>query len=110
STSADSREDRMDAPLTLAGLIEELNVLLDGKDFEGGEELLSQAIGFMPKHEAFLHFQFGKMYVRWNKMSSALAHLGKAAELAKMKEDETLAVQIVEELRNARKAQAEQTP
>lgn len=100
----------MDAPLTLAGLSEELNVLLDGKDYEGSEELLSQAMGFMPKHEAFLHFQFGRLYVRWNKMSSAINHLGRAAELAKLKEDETLAVQIVEELRNARRAQAEQMP
>ena len=63
----------MDAPLTLAGLIEELNVLLEDRDYEGGEELLSQAFGQLPpRHEAFLHFQFGKMYVRWNKMSSAL--------------------------------------
>jgi len=100
----------MDAPLTLTGLIEELNILLEGRDFEGGEELLSAAIGNMAKHEAFLHYQFGKMYVRWNKMSSALVHLGRAAEIAKLKDDETLAVQIIEELRNARKIQAEQAP
>lgn len=97
----------MDAPLTLAGLIEELNVLMEGRDYEGGEELLSSAIGLMPKHEAFLHFQMGKLYARWNKMSSALSHLGKAAEL---KPDETLSIQIVEEFRNARKIQAEQMP
>lgn len=100
----------MDAPLTLAGLNEDLNVLMECKDYEGSEELLSQAMGFMPKHQAFLHFQFGRLYIRWNKISSAINHLGRAAELAKMKEDEALAVQIVEELRNARKVQAEQTP
>jgi hypothetical protein len=100
----------MDAPLTLAGLNEELTTLLEERDYEGGEELLSFAMGAMPKHQAFLHYQFGKMYVRWNKMSSALVHLGKAAELAKQKDDEVLAVQIVEELRAARKVQAEQAP
>ncbi|MGZ3721414.1 MAG: hypothetical protein ACXVA9_00705 [Bdellovibrionales bacterium] len=100
----------MDAPLTLTGLIEELHGLLENRDYEGGEELLSQAFGNMPKHEAFIHFQFGKMYVRWNKMSSAVVHLGRAAELAKAREDEMLTVQIVEELRNARRLQAEQAP
>jgi hypothetical protein len=100
----------MDAPLSLTGLIEELNALLESRDYEGGEELLNAAFGYMPKHEAFLHFQFGKMYVRWNKISSALAHLGRAAELAKISNDETLAVQIIEELRGARRVQAEQAP
>jgi hypothetical protein len=100
----------MDAPLTLAGLIEEFNDLVENKDYEGGEELLSFAMGTLPKHQAFLNFQMGKMYVRWNKMSSALAHLGKAAELAKQSDDEVLAVQIVEELRFARRVQSEQQP
>ena len=101
----------MDASLTLTGLIEELNILLEDKDYEGGEELLSQAFGLLPsKHEAFLHFQFGKMYVRWNKMSSALVHLGKAAELSKLSGDETLMIQAVGELRQAKKLQAEQAP
>jgi hypothetical protein len=100
----------MDAPLTLAGLNEEFNVLIENHDFEGGEELLSFAMGTMPKHQAFFHFQLGRMYVRWNKMSSALAHLGKAAELAQKNADEILALQIVEELRSARKIQSEQQP
>jgi len=100
----------MDAPLTLTRLIEELNNLLENRDFEGGEELLWQAIGNMPKHEAFLQFQFGKMYVRWNKMSSALNHLAKAAELAQKNGDETLSVQAIEELRQARRIQVEQAP
>jgi hypothetical protein len=100
----------VDAALTLTGLIEELNTLLEEHDYEGGEELLSQSFATFPKHEAFLHFQFGRMYVRWNKLSSALVHLGKAAELAKMAGDETLMVQVVEEMRVARKVQAAQAP
>jgi hypothetical protein len=100
----------MDAPLTLAGLIEEFNILIEANDFEGGEELLSFAMGTMPKHQAFFHFQLGRMYVRWNKMSSALAHLGKAAEIAEQSDDEILGVQIVEELRSARRIQSEQQP
>jgi tetratricopeptide (TPR) repeat protein len=101
----------LDAPLTLTGLIEELNTLLEGDDYEGGEELLAQAFGQLPaKHEAFLHFQFGKVYVRWNKLSSALEHFGKAAELSKISGDEMLMIQAVEELRQAKKLQAEQAP
>jgi len=101
----------VDAPFTLTGLIEELTGLLEEKDYEGGEELLSQAFGSLPaKHEGFIHYQFGKMYVRWNKMSSALVHLGKAAELSKMNGDEMLMVQVIEEIRHARKLQSEQDP
>jgi len=100
----------MDAAFTLTRLIEELGILVSEKDFEGGEELLSGAFGLFPKHEAFLHYQFGKMYVQWNKMSSALVHLAKAAELAKQAEDEVLTVQAVEELRTAKKLQALQAP
>ena len=87
----------MDAPLALEGLslgklVEELGTLLDDQDFEGGEELLSIAMGLMPERAAFLHFQFGKMYVQWNKMSSAVEHLSRSAEIARAAGDEELEV------------------
>jgi hypothetical protein len=100
----------MDAPLTLARLMEEFSALLESHDFEGAEELLSISIGSWPKNEAFLHFQFGRLYRAWNKMSSAVNHLTKAAELTNSAADEILLIQVVEELKLARKRQFEQTP
>lgn len=98
----------MDAPLTLKGLMEELAALLEGGDFPGAEELLARALSAMPvQYEPFLHLQFGRLYARWNKLTSALNHFGRAAELAR---DEMLLVQIVEEIRAAKHRQAEQAP
>jgi hypothetical protein len=100
----------VDAPLTLTGLSEELHVLLGENDFEGAEEILSAALVSMPQIEPFLHFQLGRVYSRWNKMSSSLEHLGKAAELARSTANEMLMVQVIEEMQLARRKQAEQAP
>ncbi len=100
----------MDAALSLAGLVEEFNALVEAQDFEGAEELLAQAISQHSKHEPYLHFQMGRMYLQWNKLSSAINHLSKAAEMAKQNSDEFFVLQVVEELKLAKKRQVGQRP
>lgn len=100
----------MDASFPLAGLIEEFNMLIDAQDYEGAEELLLMHLGSQPRFEPFLHFQMGRMYSEWNKMSSALNHFTKAAELSKAAADELFLLQVLDEIKRARKRQAEQAP
>ncbi len=100
----------MDAPFTLKGLADELGALLESQDFEGAEELLHRALTSRPELSPFLHFQLGRVYVQWNKMSSALLHLGQAAEMAQLKQDEMLLFQILEEFRKAKSFQLAQRP
>lgn len=100
----------MDVTFSLARLIEEFNALCEAQDFEGAENLLTRALTRHPEHDAFLHYQFGKLYSQWNKMSSAVGHLTKAAELAHSKRDEIFMIQVTEELKHARKRQMQQTP
>jgi len=88
-------------------MMEEIAALTESGDFSGAEELLTASLAHFPKHEPFLHFQFGRLYVRWNKLTSALNHLGRAAELSR---DEILLLQVVEEVRVAKGKQALQTP
>jgi hypothetical protein len=100
----------VDAPLTLEGLISELNDLLDLEDFEGAEALLLMSMAAHAEREFFLHYQLGKVYSRWNKMSSAIAHYTKSAELAHERADEVFLIQIREDLKTAKRRQAEQKP
>lgn len=87
--------------------MEDLAALTESGDYQGAEELLSSALPLFPQHEPFLHFQLGRLYTRWNKLTSALNHLGRAAELSR---DEILTAQVVEEVRIARGRQATQSP
>ena len=100
----------MDASFTLEGLVEEFESLVDTGDFEGAEELLTQALGARPKLEAFFHYQYGRLYSRWNKLSSAQNHLHKAVELAKLTGDDLFAIQVVSELKAVKERQASQRP
>ncbi len=97
----------MDAALAFTRLMDQLFALLEAQDFEGAEALLSAALGRKNKYQAFLHFQLAVLYRQWNKLTSAVNHLHKAAELTK---SEILVVQIRQELRRARTLQAEQQP
>lgn len=101
----------MDASFPLARLIEEFGDLLDRRDYQGAEELLAGALGQAPcaEHAAFLHLYYGRLYRRWNKLTSAIHHLNHAAELAAAR-DQFLTIQIVEELRAARQDQDAQRP
>jgi len=100
----------VDAQIPVAGLIEEFEALLDSGDFEGAEELLAQAMGASPQLEAFFHFQYGRLYSKWNKLTSAQNHLLKAAELAKLRGDELFTIQVVSELKSVKSKQAGQRP
>lgn len=100
----------MDAPLDVAGLADLVNVLVTEGDFEGAEAVLSHGLESMDKHSAFVHFQFGQLYCKWNKLTSATNHLLKAAELAKIRGDEIFVIQVVSELKRVREAQASQRP
>lgn len=103
----------MDAAFSLAGLTEDLSALLEAEDLEGAEELLTRGLaasaGGSPV-ETFLHFQMGRLYVRWNKLTSAIQHLALAAEQAKQKSDEVLLFQILEEFKLAKGRQITQRP
>ncbi|MBX3020914.1 MAG: hypothetical protein KF799_04495 [Bdellovibrionales bacterium] len=100
----------MDAAFPLAGLISEFNELTEARDFEGAEELLSGALSASSQYEAFLHFQLGRLYTQWNKMTSAVNHLSRASELAFAASDHILLLQISEELKTAKRRQAGQRP
>lgn len=100
----------MDAALDVAGLADLVSALVTEGDFEGAEAVLSKGLEGMAKHEAFVHFQFGQLYYKWNKMTSATNHLIKAAELAKLRGDEIFVIQVVSELKRVREAQASQRP
>jgi hypothetical protein len=100
----------MDAALFAAGLIEEFNVLLDQSDFDGAEGILALGYERQPELAAFFHFHSAQLYKRWNKLTSAIHHLIKAAELSKAKGDELFLIQILEELKRVRRLQAEQQP
>jgi len=100
----------VDATFTVTGVVEEFEGLVEGGDFEGAEELLAQAIGASPQLEAFFHFQYGRLYSKWNKLTSAQNHLQKAAELAKLRGDELFMIQVVSELKSVKDRQAAQKP
>lgn len=101
----------MDASFSPSGLIEELNGLIDDGDFEGAEEVLTSALASAPaRYESFFHYQLGRIYSKWNKMTSAVNHLSRAAELAHSSGDEIFLLQVSEELRSARAKQDLQKP
>lgn len=109
----------MDASLPVTGLIEEFEALLESADFEGAEELLAGALsgpgiesgaGVSRGLEAFYHFQYGRLYSRWNKLTSAIHHLQLAAELAHVRGDELFVIQVVSELKAAKARQLGQRP
>lgn len=101
----------MDAAFSASGLIEELNGLVDVGDFEGAEEVLAAALASAPeRYESFFHYQFGRVYAKWNKMTSAVNHLSRAAELAHAAGDEIFLLQVSEELRSVRAIQDLQKP
>ncbi len=100
----------MDAALTVTGIVEEFEALVERGDFEGAEELLAQSIGLAPQFEALFHYQYGRLYSRWNKLTSAQNHLLKAVELAKLRGDELFTIQAVSELKSVKDRQASQKP
>lgn len=100
----------MDASFTLEGLIEEFESLVASGDFEGAEELLARSLSVRPQLEAFFHFQYGRLYSRWNKLTSAQHHLLKAVELSKIKGDELFTIQVVSELKSVKEKQIAQRP
>ena len=100
----------MDVAFSATRVIEELESLLTGGDFEGGEELLAQAMAQAPKLEAFFHFQYGRLYARWNKLTSAANHLTQAIELSQLRGDELFTLQVLSELKSVRDRQVLQSP
>ncbi len=100
----------MDATLALAGLIEEFNSLAGAEDFDGAEQLAASAFGRDLRTDSYLHYQLGRMYAQWNKLTSSINHFTKAAELAKSGGDELFVLQVVEELKLAKSRQLKQAP
>lgn len=100
----------MDVEIPLEGLMHTLSDLVEGGDFEGAEAHLNSCLSEASQYEALLHLEFGRLYARWNKMSSAIAHLTKAAEIAHSKNDQSLLLQIRMELKSAKRMQSEQKP
>ena len=100
----------MSSSQDLAQLIEEYQALVEAKDFEGAEAVLSVGLEQTPQYEAFLHFQFGLLYSAWNKLTSAINHLNRAIEILDPEMDATLWIQVTGELKSARRHQADQQP
>ena len=91
-------------------LFSEYLELLECEDFPGAEEVLAQLLVVSPHMEIKVHFEYGRMYVRWNKLSSALQHYLLAAEKAHQAQDFLLLAQINMEIKHARHQQKEQRP
>lgn len=100
----------MDVEISVEGLISPFNELLEAGDFEGAEAHLSAGLALFPELHALVHFQFGRLYLKWNKLSSAVSHLGTAAELAHSSKDLVLLSIIQIELKSARQNQLGQKP
>ena len=100
----------MDVEISIEGLITPFNELLESGDFEGAEAHLASSLGQYPSLQALIHFQFGRLYVRWNKLSSAMSHLGTAAELAHAANDHVLLSIVQLEFKSARQIQVGQKP
>ena len=100
----------MQSGLRLSQLLEDIDHLMGAQDFEGAELVLGRALSEIPDQEAFLHFQYGRLYLAWNKMSSAINHLNRATEILDPNRDATLWAQVTGELRLARRRQADQQP
>lgn len=105
-----AREDRVDAAFALARLNESAAALMEDGDFEGAEELLSAAFIEHPKFTPFLHFQMGRLYRRWNKLTSAIHHLHHAVEATQAQGQDLFLIQILEELNLAKRDQSSQKP
>jgi uncharacterized protein HemY len=98
----------VDAAFTLTRLSEDLALLLDENDFEGAEELLSACLARHPEWQGFIHFHLGRVYRKWNKLTSAVQHLNQAVDAAVG--NELFLVQVLDELNQAKKAQVTQRP
>jgi uncharacterized protein HemY len=98
----------LDAALTLTRLSEDLALLLEEGDFSGAEELLSATLGQHPEWGGFIHFHLGRVYRKWNKLSSAVQHLNYAVDAAV--DNELFLVQVLDELNQARRDQNLQRP
>lgn len=100
----------MDAALTLARLSETVNSLIADGDFAGAEEILITALAQSPDVSPYLHFQLGRLYRQWNKLTSAIHHLHHAVEAAQAANENLFLIQILDELDQAKNQQREQRP
>lgn len=100
----------MDASFTLTRLSEEFSTLVESGDLEGAEELLFAALGCNPGMAGFIHYHFGKLYKRWNKLSSAVHHLHHAIDVTVGGGNEMFMIQILEELNSVKNEQRGQRP
>jgi hypothetical protein len=109
----------VDVTFSIAGLSESLSGLLEDRDFVGAEDLLSGALGSCRASsagersalEAFINFQYVRLYREWYNLSSAVNHLNLAAEIATAtSRDSLFLLQVIEELKLARKRQGAQRP
>lgn len=100
----------MDAAITLARLSENVSSLIEDGDFEGAEEMIASALVETPQYSPFLHFQMGRLYRRWNKLTSAIHHLHHAVEAAQAEGNNLFLIQILDELNIAKKDQRDQRP
>jgi thioredoxin-like negative regulator of GroEL len=90
-------------------LIDALDQLLTNRDFEGAETLLYDALASWPvKRHAELHLHLARVYRAWNKLTSAIDHVMRAAERGTT--DAGVRRQIDEQLASLRRAQSEQNP
>ena len=98
----------MDAALAAAGLDQALAELLANRDFDGAETLLYDALTRAPAElRAEVHLALARVYAAWNKLTSAIDHVLRAAEGAS---DPGLRRRIEDQLTTLRRAQATQDP
>lgn len=100
----------MDVAFTLTRLTENVNALIEEGDFAGAEQSLVAALAEYPGYSAFLHLQIGRLYRRWNKLTSAIHHLHHAVEAAQAANENLILIQILDELNQAKNHQRSQRP
>ncbi len=100
----------MDVTFSLTRITEEVGALIEEGDFEGAEEYLSARLACEPRFQCFIHYQLGRLYRRWNKLSSAIQHFNQAIEGALADRNEIFVAQILEELNLAKSEQRSQKP
>lgn len=83
---------------------------MDQQDLEGAEGFLSAALAGPSSVQLMAHYQLGRLYLDWNKLSSAIAHLEQAVDLAQSEKENLFLIQIMSELERAKKIQRSQCP
>ncbi|MGE4132260.1 MAG: hypothetical protein AB7F86_11520 [Bdellovibrionales bacterium] len=96
--------------MTAVELFEAIRKYEADKDLEGAEEFLLHLAGEKREWLALIHLELGRLYARWNLLTSSIHHFHAAVEAALENQDQILLPQILAEIAAAREKQKAQRP